>query len=250
MSLQYASGVSDIRDDLRILFRTGKFEVDRTGCRTVELINAVFDATEPTILGEVNEEYVQRELIWYQSQSLNVNDIPGPTPKIWQSVADTCGHINSNYGWCIWSADNHNQYNSALSELLKNKSSRRAIMIYTRPSMQVDFNKNGMQDFMCTNSVGLFIRGDFLYYVVDQRSCDAWAGYRNDCAWHRYVYDMLFNDLKPSYPDLQTYPVIFKVGSLHVYERQFYLLDHYDQTGQIHISKLDYQELYPSSPWA
>ena len=41
---------------------------------------------QPTIFGERNEKYIEAELEWYESQSLNVNDlfdIYGSTVKIW-----------------------------------------------------------------------------------------------------------------------------------------------------------------------
>jgi len=38
--------------------------------------------------------------------------------------------------------------------------------------------------------------------------------------------------------------IIWNVGSLHVYESQFYLLDHFSKTGEIHITKKQYEERY------
>jgi len=75
------------------------------------------------------EKYCKSELEWYDSQSLYVKDIPGKVPKIWENISDKNGKINSNYGWCIYSEENYNQFDNALNELISDKSTRRATMI-------------------------------------------------------------------------------------------------------------------------
>ena len=190
----------------------------------VELINISFQVDKDYILRESNKDYIEREIEWYKSQSLFVKDIPGNTPAIWEQVSDENGKINSNYGWCIFSADNEYQYTSALVQLQNDKNTRKSIMIYTRPSMQTDYNKNGMSDFMCTNNVQLFIRNNKLIYIVNQRSCDAVFGFNNDYAWHKFVYDKLMSDLKETYSDLKESNIQYNCGSLHVYPRHQHLL--------------------------
>jgi len=211
--------VSDIRNTLYRKLITKEYVTDKTGVKTLEIMNASFIADQPSIIGKVNEDYVQRELAWYKSQSLNVNDIPGETPAIWKAVATKDGYINSNYGWCIWSDENHNQYTNVLDELKKNPDSRRANMIYTRPTMHSDYNRNGMSDFMCTNNVQYLIRNGELNALVYMRSNDAVFGYKNDWAWQKHVLDSLCNEL--NIPAGQIY---WNVSSLHIYERHFDLL--------------------------
>lgn len=41
--------------------------------------------------------------------------------------------------------------------------------------------------------------------------------------------------------------IYWNVGSLHVYARHYYLVDHFSKTGEIHISKEAYAKLYPNS---
>jgi thymidylate synthase len=209
--------VEDIRDYLIRELQAESFVVDKTGVKTIEMIGACFEADEPSIFGDVNDDYIQRELEWYKSQSLYVDDIPGITPAIWKQVASTEGKINSNYGWAIYSEDNGLQYLNVLDELTKNPNSRRAVMIYTRPTMWTDYNHNGMSDFMCTNAVQYMIRDGQLVAVVQMRSNDVVFGYRNDYAWQKYVADQLTIDL-----GLDVEPkIIWNVGNLHVYERHF-----------------------------
>lgn len=208
-----------VRDIKKMLKST---EPNETG--TVELINISFFADEDWILRKPNPEYIKRELEWYESQSRYVKDIPGKTPQIWEQVSSNTGKINSNYGWCIWSPENNSQYNSCLNMLYDDKATRKAIMIYTRPSIQVEHNEDGMSDFICTNNVQVFIRNNSLIYIVNQRSCDAVFGYNNDIAWHRHVYTKLLKDLRLKYPDLKSSIIEYICGSLHVYPRHFNLL--------------------------
>ena len=193
-----------------------RFVIDKTGVKTIEMIGATFEADEPTIFGKVNQDYVDRELAWYKSKSLSVYDIPAPVPEIWKQVADENGYINSNYGWAIWHEDNFNQYYNVYKELSNNPNSRRAVMIYTRPTMWLDYNFNGMSDFMCTNTVQYMIRGDTLVAVVQMRSNDVVFGYRNDFAWQDHVVKLLGSAL-----GIKKTKIIWHVGSLHVYERHF-----------------------------
>jgi len=209
--------VEDIREYFIRELQSERFVTDKTGVKTIEMIGASFEADEPSIFGDVNDDYIQRELEWYKSESLYVDDIPGITPAIWKKVASTEGKINSNYGWAIYSEDNGLQYLNVFDELTKNPNSRRAVMIYTRPTMWSDYNHNGMSDFMCTNAVQYMIRDGQLVAVVQMRSNDVVFGYRNDYAWQKYVADQLTKDL-----GLDVEPkIIWNVGNLHVYERHF-----------------------------
>lgn len=211
--------VRDIQTELYNKLLNQEFVIDKTGVKTVEIMNAAFIADREAIFGTVNEDYVERELQWYLSQSLNVNDIPEPVPAIWKAVATPDGRINSNYGWCIFSKENGDQYNNVMGQLSVNPDSRRATMIYNRPSMHLDYNKDGMSDFMCTNAVQYLVRDGEVHALVYMRSNDAFFGFRNDYAWQKYVLDKLANDIK-----IPAGNIYWNVASLHVYERHFDLL--------------------------
>lgn len=234
----------EIRQEFARLYKDKKFVTDKSGVKTVEIMGASFWANSPMIFGFVNEDYVQRELEWYKSQSLNVNDIPGGPPQIWKQVADSEGMINSNYGWCVYSAENNHQFEHVVTELEDRPDSRRAIMIYTRPTMWGDHNKNGRSDFMCTNTVQYLIRDGKINAVVNMRSNDAWAGYRNDYAWQRYVLERVRDELQFRGRYYNSGEIIWNAGSLHIYERQFYLIEHYNKTRELSITKEDYDKRY------
>lgn len=247
--------VSDIRDYFRGQLAKEKFTTDRNGGKTIEMIGASFRADEPAIFGTVNQEYVDAELKWYESESLNINDIYGEEkapPQAWIMTADPHGNINSNYGNLIYSPKHFRQYVHAVAELCNNPDSRRASMIYTRPSIWEEYNENGKSDFICTNAVTYYIRDGKVHCVVQMRSNDAWAGYRNDYAWQRYVLEKVTNYInRQNATTSETFGPILTAGdiywqcqNLHMYERNFYLIDHYNKTDEISISKSDYDKLY------
>ena len=212
--------VKDIRTMFKDAYRAQQFTTDRTGVKTIEIIGATFLADEDYILREPNYDYIARELEWYESTSRNVNDIPGVVPAIWQSIATKDGMINSNYGWCVWSDENFNQYENVIKELRANPDSRRATMIYNRPSMHQDYNRDGMNDFMCTFANSFFIRDNKLISHFIMRSTDAVFGFNNDVAWAMHVQKKLARDLEVLPGDL-----IWTSANIHVYERHFSALE-------------------------
>lgn len=213
--------VSDIRQLIINKYRNEDFVIDRTGAKTIELIGESFLADEKFVIREANEDYIQRELDWYKSQSLYVEDIPGDTPQIWKDIADKDGKINSNYGWCIFSEENGNQYKNVINELRENPNSRRATMIYNRPSMHTDFNANGMNDFVCTYANTFYIRDGKLHSHYLMRSNDAVFGYNNDYAWAKFVQQKLAIELGT----VNVGDIIWTASNFHVYERHFKFIE-------------------------
>lgn len=226
--------VQDIRNIFIEKYKNKEFRIDKSGSKTIEIIGAAFEADEEFIFGTPNTNYIKRELDWYDSKSLNVYDIIGKVPKIWIDVADKNGYINSNYGWCIYSKENYNQYQNCLNELLANPYSRRATMIYNRPEMWIDYNLNGRSDFMCTYSTQHFIVDNELISSIYMRSNDLRFGYLNDFAWHNTVSSRLVDDINyvtregnHNQDTILGYKILWHAGSLHMYEKDFYLLDEY-----------------------
>jgi len=215
--------VQDVRD----YFVAGKqrsmhMTTDKTGVKCIELIGASFLANEPAIFGEPNLEYIKREIKWYQSMSLNINDIYGDersAPEAWKYAASPEGFINSNYGYLIYSKENGYQYDNVLEELKQSPDGRRAEMIYTRPSIWEEFDYLGMSDFICTNAVSYYIRNGRLDCCVQMRSNDVVYGYKNDYAWQQFVLTELADDL-----GIETGKMIWQVQNLHVYEKHFDLI--------------------------
>lgn len=180
MTIIFNRSVQDVRQDFGILFKQwhGQGRPDEA---MLEVLGASFHADEDTIFGKVNHAYIAREVRWYDGMTLNVNALD-KTPQIWRDISvqedHGIGHlrpgtINSNYGFLLYHRENGRQYANIVDELLRNEHSRRAVAIYTRPSMHTDWNRDGMQDFICTNAVHYEIRDGQLWVVVQMRSNDA-----------------------------------------------------------------------------
>ena len=206
--------VKDIRKHFINELWDKSFVIDRNGMTTIELLGASFLATEPSIFGTPNQDYIDSEINWYDSQSTNIH-----------------GEINSNYGHLIFSDKYHNQYGQVLDELIRNPDSRRACMVYNRPSIWMEYNENNKNDFICTNSVTYYIRDNILHAVVQMRSNDVVFGYKNDYAWQFEIMNRLvkdWNDCKFEEYDtgdkISLGSMIWQVQNLHVYERHFHLV--------------------------
>jgi len=202
--------------------------------KTLEIQNAHFIVDKPWIVREPNYDYYEKELKWYKSQSLNVNDIPGGAPKMWKACATPDGFINSNYGWCIYSKENGYQFDNCAQHLIDDPHTREAIMIYNRPSMQYEYNKDGMHDFMCCQNVQYFLneydeKNTLLDCIVNFRSNDAVFGFNNDAMWMIHVQDELAAYLREETgKHIVSGNIYWNAGSLHIYERHFKILTDFE----------------------
>lgn len=167
--------------------------------------------------------YVQAELQWYLSKDLHVAMI-AERASMWKAIASSRGLINSNYGWCIFSDENYNQYDEVVSRLKRRPQTKQGQIIYTRPSMQKDAFENGMKDFICTAYTQHFIREDELIYIVHQRSCDFVYGFFNDFYWHCWVYEKMLKDLRSSYAGLSYGPIVYMCDTIHIYPKHYELI--------------------------
>ena len=223
--------MTDIKDkfaELYLAYKRGEYQ----------LVNDTIEFMAPTYVvlrdeesfRPANQDYIKREKQWYLTESLNVHDIPGKCPKIWEQVSDTDGTINSNYGWMCFSSANGNQYQHCLAELLRDPNSRRATMIFNRPSMHTDQHGvyGTMQDFCCTYAYQYLLRNGQLNLVVYMRSSDFGGfGINNDAAWAFYMLDRMAEDLSVTAGD-----VIWSAASTHVYSRDFRFIEEYIEAKQ------------------
>ena len=219
--------VEDIRSHFKGLLKNEMFLDNKDGSKMLEIVGAQFIANEESIFGELNKDYADAEIKWYESESLNVNDIGKYykiVPKIWKMIADQNGMINSNYGFTCFSEQNGNQHNHVVNHLIKDANTRQAIYVFNRPTIHIDAFTLGKQDMMCFQNVHTFIRNGKLEFVVNTRSTDSRFGYLNDLYFVKYLRDRLMTDLKEAYPDLKTGEILWNAGSLHIYERDFGLV--------------------------
>ena len=226
-------GVEDIREFFIGELADEAFTIDKTGQKTIELIGANFLATEPAIFGKPVQSYIDAELAWYESGSTNIYDIHGKgqtPPAAWEYAADAHGNINSNYGHLVLSDKYGNQFERAFEELWNNPDSRRAQMIYNRPSIWHEFDENGKSDFICTNAQTFYIRDGVLMMVSQMRSNDVVFGYKNDYAWAQYLMDKFVKEWNQAAAwfgknePIEKGMLMWQVMNLHVYERHFDLV--------------------------
>lgn len=209
---------------------------------TKELIHQVFVADKNYIVRKPKQPYQKNELEWFITQSRNVEDlksIAGFIPKIWEDIAEVDGTVNSNYGWCCLSKENGNQFWNAMKHLELDEHSRRAIMIYNRPTMHTDWIANRGNynlkwqhktpdaykdlhgDFMCCQNNHFLIRDNKLEMTVHMRSLDAVFGYNADYIWFDWIFNKAVQYLKKTYPELKRGDMVIYADSVHVYERHF-----------------------------
>lgn len=218
---------------------------------TKELLHTVFLADKNYIVRKPKEPYQTNELEWFISQSRNVEDLKsfaGFIPKIWNDIADENSIINSNYGWCCLSEENGSQFYNAMKHLEKDENSRRAIMIYNRPSMHKDWSDgravqhDGLRypindyewhdlhshmykllrgDFMCCQNNHFIIRDNKLIMTVHMRSLDAVYGYNADYIWFDWIFNKAVQYLKKTYPELERGEMVIYADSVHVYEMHY-----------------------------
>lgn len=169
-----------------------------------------------------SEKYIKNELDWYLSQDRNIKGHPGiENNKVWQSCAAEDGSVNSNYGWCVFSKENYEQFEMACRSIEKDPSTKQAVMIYTRPSINIDWNdgEHAEHDMICTIYVNLLLRDGKLIYIVHMRSNDIWYGLRNDLAWHQFVFKMAVEWLNGHGIKCEPTKIIWNADSMHLYER-------------------------------
>lgn len=169
-----------------------------------------------------SESYIEHELDWYKSQDLNIHGHDGiENNKVWQSCATKDGHINSNYGWCIWSEDNYKQFEHARDAIIDDNMTKQAVLIYSRPSIVHDWNDgvHADHDMICTIYTSFLLRDGELYHHVHMRSNDIWYGLRNDLAWQQYVHKAMVNELIAAGVECSYGDIIWFADSLHLYER-------------------------------
>lgn len=203
---------------------------EQLGSKCVEIIDSHITGLDPTqpLLDfgprKTPEKYCQKELAWYLSEDLNIKGHVDDV-LIWKQVCDKDGFINSNYGNLVFSKENFKQYQHVLEELKAHPDSRRALIVYIRPSIWVEYNADGMNDFICTISAQVFIRNNKLVWINTMRSQDCIFGSGSDYYWACHVYNKLYNDLKETYTDLEMGYINWNCGSFHLYEKHFELLE-------------------------
>lgn len=184
------------------------------------------------------ESYTKKELEWYKSGSLLVEDAK-KISKFWGNLANPDGTINSNYGHLVLqdisegnpAYENHGAeilpseceygmrtpWQWAKRSLLLDESSRQAVVRFNKPIHCYKGNK----DFVCTMYGNFHIRDNKLMFAVRMRSSDLHYGLVFDMPFFIYLQDRMLQEIKPEYPNLKIGSFTFSADSIHIYERSF-----------------------------
>lgn len=159
--------------------------------------------------------YAIGELIWYWSGRNDVEFIDHFS-KFWKNITDDGKTANSAYGYIIKYKHGFDQLECIIDELKRNPNSRRAVININTP----DRYRMVTRDTQCTMFLHYYIRDNKLCSTVCMRSNDIMRG---------LTFDIVY------FTELQKY-VAYRLGlecgtythfdtSLHVYERDYDLLD-------------------------
>ena len=188
------------------------------------------------------ESYTKKELEWYNSGSLLVDDA-AKISSFWKDIANPDGTINSNYGFLIkqdtsegdpgyefWTAEflpaqvNYGMrtpWQWSKESLIKDKDSRQAIIRFNKPHHCYHGNK----DFVCTMYGNFHIRDNKLMLVIRMRSTDLHFGLVFDMPYFIHLQEEMLQELKTTYPQLTIGSFVFSSDSLHIYKRSFKVVE-------------------------
>jgi hypothetical protein len=198
----------------------------RTGNKVLYSVEWLAD--KPSMIGQVNEDWVRRELDWFFSGSDKLEDMEGPVPALFKACAGLDGRVNSAYGHILFSQDVSvpSLFDKVLNTLLhEGTGTRHAVAIISDRLIHGLARLNGRNDFICTNALNFMIDQDNRLHIIAQmRSMDAVFGYRADYSMWDALMDFTLGNLEFWMPDLQRGDITFQVANLHVYPRHFQLL--------------------------
>jgi len=192
---------------------------------------------------KLNLDYIKQEFMWYcrgDNKDVSIKHIA----KMWDSLINQDGTINSNYGHYLFSSSagknqGYSNFKRAASELIKDPDSRRATICI----LSNDHLNSDTKDYPCTSYINFHIRENKLIMYVRMRSQDAIFGMGNDAPCFSFIHEMMYTVLKVIYKDLQMGNYHHTADSFHVYER------HYEMVEKIlhePFVSVDYHEACPS----
>lgn len=227
----------------------------RTGNKVI--YNASWIADQPSMIGKVNEDWVRREIDWFNGATDKLEDMEGPVPALFEACAGDDGRVNSAYGYILFSRDPeilysgmHDMKISGVPSLYERAlgafkreglATRHAVVIVSDRDIHALSIYNGRNDFICTNALNFMIdASNRLHIIAQMRSMDAVFGYRADYSMWDNLMDRLVDDLNllmvdsqiEGYKDpfepvplVQRGNITFQVANLHVYPRHLQLLE-------------------------
>jgi thymidylate synthase len=158
-----------------------------------------------------NRNYAQYEFNWYLSGNPNAEEI-SKKAKIWATMMDEQGNVNSNYGY-QWQ---RNDQLTKVIDMLRNDPKTRRASISLYDGKEIDTYQ---KDTICTYAINFYIdRNDSLSMQVMMRSNDLVYGFCNDQYCFSELQHIVANELKKKIGKYYHY-----VCNMHIYERHYNL---------------------------
>lgn len=209
------------RKILKDLHHSGEQTTNRKGETLTELTNYMFSFTNPLNCiadrRDPSRAYLEGELAWYISGSLDVNDA-ARLSKFWRKCTDDGCTVNSNYGYLLFhekGGGGVSQFEHALRCLQNNIRSKKAVMTLYNTRHAYISNDNP-----CTMFVQLHVnKFNRLNMTVHMRSSDVYFGLPYDVPFFCFVLYAAHRVLVQHHPNLKLGSYTHIAGSLHKYSR-------------------------------
>jgi len=167
---------------------------------------------------KLNIPYFKKEMLWKLSGD-PFNDSIKAHAKMWESVQNSDGSFNSNYGQ-YWFGEQQGLM-KAFNELVLDADSRRAVI----PMLNASHIGPHVKDTVCTECVGFHIRQNALHMSVHMRSSDQIFGLGTDLPTFAFLQRLLHGMLLTVYPNLNLGRMTVTAMSSHIYERHYAMVD-------------------------
>ena len=213
----------------QMLSGSPEYRVAPRGDATYELTNVIVEIINPydRLVNHIDRKlclrYLVGEFLWYERASNLLSEISDYS-SFWNKISDDGLTANSAYGTRIYKKSKNgglSQWSKVVNELVKDKTSRRAMLVIAKPD---DF-KMTTKDAPCTIGVQFLIRDNKLNMTVWMRSNDLYLGFCYDAAIFTLWQEKLLLALNDTYPELTLGSYTHHATSLHVYEKYYHIIN-------------------------
>lgn len=172
--------------------------------------------------------YLANEILFYFSGSLHIFDAIRAS-KAWLKMADENNKIASNYGNMVFHkkkrSSKYFQYEQSRNKLLKNKHTRRSVIIILNPYHNMDG-----PDYPCTFDIHFIIEQDKLNCIVSSRSLDVITGLPYDMAFFSFINEMMWKDLMDNGMEINLGYTMIKANLTQIYDKTSHFSEQILQT--------------------
>ena len=189
----------------------------------VENYQLVIDPSQPFMSfpsRKYNIDYFKKEMIWKLSGD-PFNESIKEHAKMWESVQNSDGSFNSNYGQ-YWFKELG--LHKAFNELVADRESRRA----TIPMLKAEHIGHGVKDTVCTGHITFHIRDNRLNASISMRSSDQIFGLGTDIPTFAVLQRMMLAMLTTVYHGdkaVMLGSMTITADSSHIYSRHYEMVE-------------------------